>query len=354
MFYKILFNINIHHGFFLDSSNKKFLSINPGDQELSDSEKEQALKQYTTQDYLTIIPTPATLASFKDHRMILRPHAQGFRVLIDTMEEDVLGETKYTPIIPLDDDQAFTFELQATDPYFYNYTKLTDITKNRLYAFVNAVPVNQNANFENIFDNTGGPIDNSFLLKARASRDLIQEIAQESDARSTTVDPFSITRVIQLIEEDDNLTPGQKIDQIKDVLNSIIQEKRKKNVIGYIRLSAKGDTAMNDQSDYLLEFDDTDPDDIKQYILDTTPEFTLSFVNQKTFWRYRSLANDATLTTKNKKWSSRNGFIDIKTGDFEPGGLDPPDTDPEDYYFPNPTFETVLKEGNDYYSEILI
>ena len=84
--------------------------------------------------------------------------------------------------------------------------------------------------------------------------------------------------MIKNIEDDETLTEIQKTNQVKKILNASIQENKKKGIIGYIRLSIKGD-----DNNHLLEFDDTDPEDILQYTLETTPEFTISFINKKTF-----------------------------------------------------------------------
>lgn len=346
MFYKALFNINIHHGYFLDSGDKKFLPIDGDDNELSDIEKEKALIEYTIDRYLKLVPSKTTQNIYQNHRMLLRPHKQGFRLLLSTIEED----DKFIPIIPLNDDVVLTFEIRTTDPYFNNYTDLTEITKNRMYLFSNVVPEDQIASFENIFENNGGPIDKSFLLKAAATRDLLRAIATEDDFQETSsIEQFSVIQVIKGIEADDNLTETQKENQVKKILNALIQEKKKQGVIGYLRFTVKGD-----DDNHILAFDDTDPENIIQHIPETIPEFTLSFINKKTFWRYISLSDNAMLTTNSTKWSAKNGFIEIKTEDFDADGLEPEDTNPEDYVFPNPTVTTVVKEDNDYYSEIFI
>lgn len=346
MFYKALLNINIHHGYFLDSGEKKFLPIQNNDDSLSDDEKEKALTQYSIDNYLKIVPSKTTQNICRNHRMLLRPHREGFRLLIETLED----QNKYTPLIPLNTDTTLTFELQTTDIYFNNYTKLTDSSTNRLYLFSNVVPEDQAPVFENVFDNNGGTINNRFLLKAKASRDLLRAItAEEDNLQISTIGQFSITTIIRLIEEDDTLTDNQKENQVKQVLNDLIQEKKKRGVIGYIRCTIQGD-----DTNHLIEFDDSDPDDIVQYTLETTPDFILSFINKKTFWRYISLSDDVTLTTNNKKWSAKNGFIEVKTEDFDAEDIEPADTDPEDYAFPNPTVTSVKKEGDDYYSEIFI
>lgn len=346
MFYKALFNINIHHGYFLDSGDNKFLPIEDDDNELPDMEKEKALIPYNVHEYLKLVPTQKTQRVCKNHRMLVRPHKQGFRVLVETQED---GE-QFTPTISFRDDTVFTFEVHAKDAYFHNYTDLAAISENKCYLFSNSIPEDQTETFETIFENGGGLIDERFLLNAPATRELLKNIAEEDASVNTNViEQFSITNVIELIEADETLTEAQKEDTIETALNKLIQEKKKKGIIGYIRMYIKGD----DDND-LLEFDDTDPDNIIQYTLETTPEFTLSFINKRTFWRYISVSDNAMLTTNSTKWSTKNGFIEIKTEDFDPEGLDPADTNPEDYVFPNPTVKAVKKEDDDYYSEIFI
>jgi len=345
MFYKTLFTVNFHHGYFLDSGDKKFLPIQVDNELLSDEEKEDALKKYAIHDFIKIVPNATTRTLFKNHRLLLRFDNQGFNLLISALEDG----SKYTPLIFLDETTTFTFEIQATDAYFYNYTELTDINENRLYLFSNQKPSGQAANFENIFDNNGGLIDNRFLLNSEASQNLLRTLSEEEAAINTLKNQFSLGHTINLIEEDENLTQQQKTDQVNVLLTESIQEKKKNNVIGYVRLSAKGDAA-----NHILKFDNSIPNDVKQYPLSPTPTFTLSFINKKTFWRYISLSNKVKLTTNNQKWSAKNGFIEIKTADFDASDLEPPATDPDDYFFPNPRVTSVKKEGNDYYSEIFI
>jgi hypothetical protein len=271
---------------------------------------------------------------------------------MSTLATEVSGETKYSPVISPQDELTFTFELQATDPYFYNYTQFSnafnDTDQFRIHLFTNVVPSGQANSFENVFENNGGFVDNSFLARQAASRDLIRTIADEDGAFLTTNDQFSISNSIRIIEADTSLSSGEQDDQIEALLNSVIARNKKKRIIGYIRLSIKGEAISGDQNLLALDSD-------TKYILEEPPEFTISFKNLKSFWRYISLADDARLTTKNKKWLSKSGFIAIGTSDFNNAGLDlPPDGSPDDYTFPNPTVNTIKEEGGDFYSEIFI
>jgi len=346
MNFKTLFDIHIHHGYFLDKGEEKYLKVNPDDSEMSDDDKAFALKEYQLTDYLQITPSDSTKTHMRNYRMTIRPHAKGFRVLINVLERTIGPDTKYEPMIPLEEDLYFTFEIQANDPYFYNYSDVFELSDSKVYLFTNQEPANQEAEFENLFENNGGLIDSRFLLKETESRELVKAIALEDENflvyKTGTI---SLGRNIRIIQNDANLTNEQKDTEIENLLNLVIQKRKKKQTLGYIRLHVNGDAANR----HLLEYSGD-----KQYLKDNPPTFTLSFINKKTYWRFISEADDATLTTKQKKWLSKNGSIEITSSDFDAAGLDPPETDPEDYVFPNPTVDLIKEEDNNYYSEIFI
>lgn len=340
MQYKTLFNINIHHGYFLDNGQKKFLTSN-NNNAMSDDEKKIALQNYDFSKYLEVTPTKSTQVILKNHRMLVKGDNQGFRVLVSTLEEED-EQDKFIPIIKLDEELTLTFQLKAIDPYFYNYTQSTALTNDRMYLFTNKKPVGESNDFETIFQNNDGKIDSNFLLKEASTRTLVRTIAEEDEE---VTNQFSIVNEINIIETDDTLTNGEKNSLINKFLDTIIKKQKKKGVVGYVRLTIKGDDDTQD----LLNFENPN-----QYTLNEYPDFTLSFLNRRTFWRFISLKDGAVLTTKNKKWSSKNGYLEIKSSDFDPAGLDPPETDPNDYNFPNPTAEIIKKENNKYYSEVFI
>ncbi len=345
MYYKSLFHINIHHGYFLDKGEKKFLKVDNSDTPMTTDEKKEALKEYDLTDYLTILPTKFTQAQFKNYRLVMRLNKEGFRVMGSTLEKEVNNQKKYKPIIPIDEDVYFTFQVQASDAYFYNYSNVSETTEKKMYLFTNVEPANQNNEFENLFEKKGGLIDSRFQLKEEATRDLLKAIALEDEKYEDISEKFSLGKSIQSIQNDENLTANEKNEEITALLNDSIQKKKQKQILGYIRLRIKGD----DVSRHLLEFDsDT------QYIKQAVPQFTISFINLKTFWKYISLKDEATLTTKATKWLSKNGFVEITGADFDNAGLDPPSTDPDDCKFPNPAIDLIKKENSNYYSEIFI
>lgn len=334
MFYKTLFNINIHHAYFLDDGEAKFSSMSP-------PEKIEQLQRYRTSDYLKIIPTATTASVMRNYRMLLKPHKQGFRVLTTALEKEILTETKYSPIIDLDNDLTLTFAIHAKDIFFNNYTQITARDNNRLYLFSNIKPSTEAVGFGNIFTEDG-KIDSSFLLTAESSRNLITTISGEDEFFNNETTLFSMIHKIEAINENTQLSPSEKENAIKEMLHQYIQCNKKNGLIGYVRLTAKGDSTH-----HLLEFDESDINDIKQYVLEPTPEFTLSFKNRRTHWRFIKLSDDITLTTENKKPLTKNGFVEIEASDFNPEPT-------EDFNYPNPTADSIKKENNNYYSEVFI
>jgi hypothetical protein len=342
MYYKTLFDINIHHGYFLDQGERKFLPVNPEDEadKLDVDEKESALNEYDFSSFLTVKPTLSTHKICKNYKIITRQHPQGFRVLVSTKDNQ--------PIIPLEDDLTLTFELQLKDPYFYNYTNISSLLEKQLYLFTNVVPENQ-VDFENIFENENKPIDGDFLLNEEETRNLLKNIAGEDESFRSLSDQFSIIHAIQLIEEDESLENDQveKDKRITDVLNQGILRKKQQKVIGYARLTIKGDT----EDENLLTYQNDE-----QFMKESHSVFTISFINRKTFWRYKDRADDITLTTKTDKWLSKNGFVEItgKSSEDNPSDFDPEPV--KDYVFPNPTIDIIKHEDNTNkdYSEIFI
>ena len=115
MQYKSLFYLNIHHGYFLDKGEEKYEKVDIADDEMSSEDKDEAIKEYDVSEYLKITPSDFTKTQFRNYRMMMRPSASGFRVLVNTLERTIEDTTKYEPLIPLEDEMYLTFEIQATD-----------------------------------------------------------------------------------------------------------------------------------------------------------------------------------------------------------------------------------------------
>jgi hypothetical protein len=267
--------------------------------------------------------------------MLIKTHNQGFRLITNALEKDVLGETKYNPLIQLEDDTVLTFAIYATDSNFNNYTDLIDTTENRLYLFSNVVDSLENP-ITNIF--TGdGIIDTDYLLSINDTKAIIQAIIDEDDAIGNTVQQFSLANRIALIKEDTLLTALEKTTQIDAIITQYIKEYKRNGLIGFIRLKVKGDT-NNDLFEFISG---------EQYIIEPTLAFNLRFKNRNTFWRYIHTADEVTLTTDQANPLTKNGFIEIDETHFIPQPT-------EDYKYPNPTANIVKEESSNYFSEIFI
>lgn len=299
--------------------------------DLSTQEQLKSLANYTISDYLKIEPTAATKKVMANYRLLFKPYGLGFRLATSCAAEDVMGAIKYRPLIFLDETLEFNFGLYATDAYFEHYSLVNDITNNQLYFFTNA-PSKATIGSANVLVEDG-TVDITYLLTVPHSRRLIHQLAIEELQLKSILDPDSVA-AIPLTDIDTADTRAR--------LHSLIQSEKRKGLIGYLRLYVKGDDTR-----HLLEFDESDPTDIKQYALDTTPSATLKFKNRTTFWRYTAVATSTIWTTTSKKPLTKNGFVAIENTDLSP-------VPAGDLKFPNPGVQFIKKESSDYYSDIYI
>ena len=327
MVYRSVFNINFHHAYFLDEGEEIFSDMTD-----EAKRKSEPLKKYIFSDFLKIIPTVATQNIMKGYRLLIKQHPQGFRIIAKVVGESVSGEVKYSPLVTMPDDLTFTFGLYVTDPYFENYSELTNYEGNSLYLVSNVRPTTEAVDFASVFTSPAN-IDPDFLLTAESSRNLVHTIAREDVFYTTGVNRFSIANIDPA---DLDVVPGLEL------INQHIQSNKRGGLIGFVRLTIKGDSD-ND----LLEFDESDSSNVKQYVWDTPLEFTLGFKNRRTFWRYNVLSDDSTLTTDTTKPLVKNGFVQIEASDFNPEPT-------EGMHYPNPGIANVKKEDSNYYSELFI
>ena len=325
MIYRSVFNMNIRHAYFLDEGEEVF-------SDMPDDEKYELLRKYRLSDYLKIVPTAATKHIIKGHRLLFKAHSQGFRVVSKVIGEPVAEPLKFSPLIFLQDDLNLTFGLYINDAYFENYTQIADKGDPTLYLFSNVRPTTEDVGFANIFT-ADGSIDPDFLLREESTRHLVHNIALEDKFFGSGLDRFSIANIAAT-----DIDSPESID----LINQHIKSKKYDGLVGYVRLTIKGD-----DNNHLLEFDDSDSNNIKQYILPQPPEFNLSFKNRKTFWRYIGFNEDSVLTTDTTKPLVKNGFVQIESSDFDPAPT-------EDKHYPNPTILSIKKEDSNYYSEIFI
>lgn len=330
--YKSLFEVIIHHSYFLDDGESSFISM-------TNEEKKEQLKTYDVLSYLDIVPSYATYIKMKNHKLFFKKNTKGFGVLNAVSEEN----NKLKSILFLNEDLKLTFYVYAKDYLFDNYTELTK-ARNRLYYFSNSKPQNEALPYTYIsLESSNDLVTEDFLLTEESTQQIWYDIVQE-DIRSTITPRLDL---MAEIEESDLDT-----DRGKQIVNQSIQKEQSKGLLGIISLQMQGDNMMS-----LVEVDASDPNDKKSYLVDPYPQYKLHFENKKTIWRYIKRADQNELETSSAKPLTRNGFIEIDPDtDFSA----PLPSNIEKYVFPNPTVDSIKQVTDENtnttitYSEIYI
>ncbi|MFD2565671.1 hypothetical protein [Aquimarina rubra] len=330
--YKTLFTVDILHSYFLDDGLSSYLAMN-------DDEKKVQLKKYNFLDYINVIPSYATQAALRNHKLVLRKGQDSFRILGSVIEEN----NKFKLNRFLENDLKLTFLVYIKDYLFDNYTELTK-TDNKLYYFSNIKPATEADPYSYIpLSSLNDLITDDFLLTEESTRQLWFDMEQDNIRAE-------ITKRLDLVAEldsDDLVT-----DEGKQILDQSIQKEQGRGLLGIIELQMIGDNTMD-----VIEIDSTDPDDIKSFLLEPIPEYKLHFENRKTIWKYIKKSDANELETSSVKPLTRNGFIEIDPDTDFSGPLP---TDIDKYIFPNPT-ANIIKQVTDEntnitttYSEIFI
>jgi len=162
--YKTLFDLTIHHGYFLDDGESKFNLM-------TNDEKDDQLKNYDFSSFLEIIPSLETKLKIKNLRFFVSYLPTGIKVLTKV---DVSNNIK--PFIPISLDTTLTLLIKVKDFLFENYTNL-DVDKHLLYAFTNKRPATEAIGFPNIslFGDTT-LIDNSFKTIEDTTTDILKTL----------------------------------------------------------------------------------------------------------------------------------------------------------------------------------
>ncbi|TCP24030.1 hypothetical protein EV195_107196 [Tenacibaculum skagerrakense] len=353
MVYKALFNIDLLHAYFLDQGEKKYHANNAND-ELSEEEKQDSLRSYNLFDFMEVIPNKKTRSIAKNHRILIRNHSKGIRVLTSSLQvnseegNDVV--VRYSPVINLSNDVVFTFFIKAKDRFFLNYSDVTEKTNNKLYYLSNL-----SSSATNVFDsNSSIEKWEDFVITERESRKLVYELEKEQEFDTNTpklvtissIDESLIESIEDKVDNDTALTDDET--EIFNYLNTSVKQLKNSGVIGVFQIKVSGDDNSN-----LTELVDTEDEqtgnfDIeKQCLLKDTVDFQIYIENKKTFWRYRQRSENQIMVTKQEHPLTKNGKVEIEKTDVTPqpsGNL----------FFPNPTIDSVTKEEQDYYSEIFI
>ncbi|CAM1358283.1 hypothetical protein [Tenacibaculum xiamenense] len=351
--YKTVFDFNLYHTYFLDEGEKTFFQTN-GSVRLPEEDRKALEREYKLKDFLNIVPTTSTIKKLKDHRLFIRDHSKGFRVLAETNEQIALEGgsevSRYSPVIPLDDTLNLTFYLKVHDPYFYNYSNIVEKNTSQLYLLTN-----KDSSAINIFRATSKERKwKKFLINERETRALVYNLEIENQKQLLVPNLVSI----DVIQQDELNTIETKIEnaqsltdteqEVIDTLNAAIKVLKNRGIVGVLQLQAKGD----DNTEFTENINVKNPNNqqfdlIKQCLPKVCPDFEVFMNNRETFWRYKELQTSTIMTTKRKKPLTKNGRVEIENQDVlpQPQG---------DYFFPNPTPEIIIKEAQKYYSEVFI
>lgn len=355
--YKTLFNINIYHSYFLDEGERTFFELNGGNNgvtPLTDEEKKRLEEQYDIGKFLSIQPTQETKKSLKNHRLLLRGHKKGVRVLSETIkvitEEGNQEVDRYSPIITLPDSLTLTFYLKVHHPHFENFSNIIEKKEQQLYYLSN-----KSSSAINLFETISEVKKwSSFLISDSETRKLLHQLESEKEFDTTTPNLVTIANTdaseLDIIESKiTNTIPLNEEEQkVVDAINSFVKRIKNSGVIGVVQIQISGDNNTNLTEEVLVKNEETEVFDVSQQcLLKEFSEFAICIENRNTFWRYTKRSEELVMTTSEEKPLTLNGRVEIDKQDVVPQPQ-------EDYYFSNPTPESIKKESQDYYSEIFI
>ena len=355
--YKTLFNINIYHSYFLDEGERTFFEFNGGNNgitPLTDKEKQSLEEQYNINDFLSIQPTKETKKSLKNHRLLLRNHKKGVRVLSETLtetaEEGNQEVTRYSPILRLPNSLVLTFYLKVHHAYFENFSKVIEKKEKQLYYLSN-----KSSSALNLFETISEVKKwSSFLITESETRKLLHQLESKKEFQTTTPNMVTIANIedskLDTIESKiANAIPLDEEEQkVLNTINDFVKSVKNTGIIGIVQVQMTGDNNTNLTEEILVKNEQTQLFDVsKQCLLKAFPQFAICIENRTTFWRYTKVSENLIMTTSEEKPLTMNGRVEIDKQDVSP-------VPQEDYYFPNPTPESIKKEAEDYYSEVFI
>lgn len=355
--YKTLFNINIYHAYFLNEGERTFFELNGGNNgviPLTDEEKKRLEEQYDINKFLSIQPTKETKKTLKNHRLLLRNHQKGIRVVSETLEVTVKEGNqeakRYSPIITLPNLLTLTFYLKVHHPYFENFSNIIEKKEQQLYYLSN-----KSSSAINLFETTSEVKKwSSFLISNSETRKLLHQLESKKEFETTTPNLVTIANIeaseLDAIESKiTNAIPlTEEEKKIIDIINAYVKRIKNSGIVGVIQVQVSGTNNTNLTEELLVKNEQTQLFDVpKQCLLEEFPQFAICIENRSTFWRYTKASENLVMTTSEEKPLTLNGRVEIDKQDVLPQPQD-------DYYFPNPTPESIKKESQDYYSEVLI
>ncbi|WP_417799647.1 hypothetical protein [Tenacibaculum sp.] len=357
--YKTLFNINIYHSYFLNEGERTFFEFNGGNNgvtPLTTEEKKRLEEQYDISKFLSIQPTQETKKRLKNHRLLLRNHKKGVRVLSETTkviaEEGNQEVDRYSPIITLPDSLTLTFYVKAHHSYFENFSNIIEKKEQQLYYLSNKTSSAINL-FEAISEVKKW---SSFLISENETRKLLHQLESEKEFQTTTPNLVSIANIaafqLETIEAKlMNATPlNEEEQEVVNTINSFVKSIKNKGVIGLVQVQILGNDNTNLTEEVFVKNKETQLFDVlEKCLLETPPQFAVCIENRATFWRYTKTSESLVMTTSEERPLTLNGRVEINKQDVSPQPQN-------DYYFPNPTPESITldPDNQNYYSEVFI
>ncbi|MCG2418351.1 hypothetical protein K8089_04895 [Aequorivita sp. F47161] len=255
--YRVLFNLNVYHHYFLDDGSVAFDS-NLG-------LKDKQLTKYTFEDFLRITPSQETQEIFTGNRIVFKTVPTGFTIYAKA-EETAPNSGTYKPYVNLSQTTVFTFLIYVKDSLFENYSTVN--SKPEIpYFFSNKKPVSEGVSFNYIdLETTTLPISNF------------------------TINETSYTEI-----------------------SKALSEKEKIGLFGIISLEMSGDDTLpfDGNARNILNVSGTIPANPKT--------FKLQIKNRKTIWNYRNAANSNLLHSSDPTELplAKNGIIGYSFGGQE-------------------------------------
>jgi hypothetical protein len=123
--YKPLFQVNIHHLYFLDKGTTEFLAM-------SEAEKEKQLISYTISNFFTIQSSIKSRQKLNGHNMVFKTSNSGFVVWIKVSDSD-----ESFPFVSVQDSLELTFLLKLKNNTFFNFSNLKFENADKLFFFSN-------------------------------------------------------------------------------------------------------------------------------------------------------------------------------------------------------------------------
>ncbi|MGB5944077.1 MAG: hypothetical protein WBG71_14430 [Leeuwenhoekiella sp.] len=245
IFYRTLFKLRLLHHYHLDDGEVPF-------DDSPDLEKRQ-LQGYNLRQFIQVKPLMRTVQHIKNQRLLFKWVNDGFVILIRAKELNGASRS-FRPLIALADDLQLDFALTATDPLFYNYSKL--------------------------FSEQPLLVGNYRLPGLNGSFPLIPKTSTKTYAENYAVS-----------------NPAINIPQI-------FKYQANQELIGMVSMKIKGEDATKN----LILTNGKLPQE--------TASFTLRFQNKKTFWRYYKNSQKTPVfnTEPNLKPLVKQGIVQVANG----------------------------------------